>query len=66
MNTLKAIEALDRPNSLLFQARLKAYLVETPEESKGFGKAFEELINEFPTFIDAYLQYWKYLKFRLG
>ena len=24
------------------------------------------MINEYPTFIDAYLQYWKYLKFRLG
>jgi hypothetical protein len=52
---LKAIEALDRPNSLLFQAKLKGYLVENPDESNGFGKAFEELINEYPSFIDAYL-----------
>lgn len=60
------IETLDKPNSLLFQAKLKSYLVETPEEKNGFGLAFEELIAEYPTFIDVYLQYWKYLKFRLG
>lgn len=60
------IETLDKPNSLLFQAKLKSYLVETPEERNGFGHAFEALIKEYPTFIDVYLQYWKYLKFRLG
>ena len=64
--TLKHVEALDRPNSMLFEANLKAYCVETAEEPGGFGKAFEELIDEYPTFIDAYLQFWKYLKFRLG
>jgi hypothetical protein len=64
--TMKAIESLDRPNSLLFQANLKAYCVETIDEPDGFGQAFEELINEYPTFIDAYLQFWKYLKFRLS
>jgi len=64
--TMKAIESLDRPNSLLFQANLKAYCVETLDEPDGFGLAFEELINEYPTFIDAYLQFWKYLKFRLS
>lgn len=64
--TLKAIESLDRPNSLLFQANLKAYCVETVDEPNGFGIAFEELIKEYPSFIDAHLQFWKYLKFRLG
>lgn len=28
LTTLKAIETLDKPNSLLFQAKLKSYLVE--------------------------------------
>ena len=30
------------------------------------GVAFEELLKLYPTFIDGYLEYWKYLKFRLG
>ena len=64
--TMKAIEMLDRPNSLLFKANLIAYCVETADEPKGFGRAFEELIEEYPTFIDAHLQFWKYLKFRLA
>ena len=52
---MKAMESLDRPNALLFQANLRAYCVETPDEPNGFGKAFEELIDEYPTFIDAYI-----------
>lgn len=66
LQTLKAIESLDRPNSLLFQANLTAYCVETADEPAGFGLAFEQLIEDYPTFIDAHLQFWKYLKFRLG
>jgi hypothetical protein len=53
--TMKAIELLDRPNSLLFKANLQAYCVETLDNPTGFGSAFEELISEYPTFIDAYL-----------
>lgn len=30
------------------------------------GQAFEELLKLYPTFIDGYLEYWKYLKFRMG
>lgn len=52
---MKAIEKLDRPNSLLFQANLESYCVETIDNPEGFGVAFEELIDEYPTFIDAYL-----------
>lgn len=36
------------------------------DQPEGFGVVFEELIDEYPSFIDAYLQLWKYLKFRLG
>lgn len=64
--TMKAMESIDRPNSLLFQANLWAYCVETPDEPKGFGRAFEDLIDEYPTFIDAHIHLWKYLKFRLA
>jgi hypothetical protein len=64
--TMKAIELLDQPNSLLFKANLQAYCVETIDELAGYGQGFETLICEYPTFIDAYLQFWKYLKFRLA
>ena len=48
------------------QARMEAYLIETPETSEDrYGEAFERLIQQFPTFIDGYLEFWHYLKYRL-
>lgn len=44
---------------------MEAFLIETPEGIENFGKAFERLLESFPTFIDGYIHYWKYLKFRL-
>ena len=67
------IERLDRPNALLLKARMDAYLIESVEQVGRstasnpfeFGRRFEELIKEFPSFIDSYIHYWKYLKFRI-
>lgn len=67
------IERLDRPNALLLKARMDAYLIEsvlqvgrsTATNPLEFGRRFEELIKEFPSFIDGYIHYWKYLKFRI-
>ena len=62
---MKKMGKIDQPNSLLFQARMEAYLLEN-ETSENFGKAFDTLIEEYPTFIDGYINYWHYLKYRLS
>ena len=67
MASMQKIEKIDKPNSLLFQARMDAYLIEAPaggaETSNQTepGAAFERLLELFPTFIDGYIHYWKYL-----
>ena len=39
------MERIDRPNSLLIQARMDAYLIETLEASEdNYGESFERLI----------------------
>jgi len=65
MKSMQNMERIDRPNSLLFQARMEAYLIEQPAATVIFGKAFEKLLELYPTFIDGYIHYWHYLKFRL-
>jgi len=65
ISSISRMEELDKPNSLLLKARMEAYLIEDVNETKNFGQAYENLVNEFPSFIDAYVHYWKYLKFRL-
>lgn len=63
---MQNMEKIDRPNSLLVQARMDAYLIETPETSEdNYGESFERLIQLFPTFIDGYIEFWHYLKYRL-
>ena len=65
LTSINKLEKIDRPNSLLFKARMQAYLVENIDTTTQFGKAFEELLEEYPSFIDGYIHYWKYLKHRL-
>mmetsp|Transcript_7731 Transcript_7731/g.9294 ORF Transcript_7731/g.9294 Transcript_7731/m.9294 type:complete len:166 (+) Transcript_7731:1400-1897(+) len=62
---IKMMERIDKPNSLLFQARLEAYLIESESDSDNFGVAFKRLLEQFPTFIDGYIHHWHYLKWRL-
>lgn len=64
MQSMQHMEKIDKPNSMLFQARMEAYLIETGED-ENYGKAFEVLLDQFPTFIDGYINYWHYLKYRL-
>ena len=42
---------------------MESYLLEA--ETVRVGSAYEEFLQEYPRFIDGYIQYWKYLKFRL-
>ena len=65
ISSISRMEELDKPNSLLLKARMEAYLIEDVNETENFGQAYEDLVTEFPSFIDAYVHYWKYLKFRL-
>ena len=65
LTSISKLEKIDRPNSLLFKARMQAYLVENIDTTEHFGRAFEELLEEFPSFIDGYIHFWKYLKHRL-
>ena len=62
--SLSQVEKLDKPNCLLYKSRIESYLLEG-ETSKTLGNAFLELLQMYPSFIDAYIEYWKYLKFRL-
>ena len=62
-SSLKQIEEIDRPNCLLFQSKIKSYLCE--KDTTYIGKYFEELLKYYPSFIDGYIEYWKYLKFKL-
>ena len=62
--SLSKVEKLDKPNCLLQKSRIESYLLEG--ESRTIGKAFLELLSQYPSFIDAYIEYWKYLKFRLN
>ena len=64
MRSMQNMEKIDQPNSLLLQARMEAYLIEKPEQNE-IGAAFERLIQQFPTFIDGYIEFWHYLKYRL-
>ena len=64
LTSINKLEKIDRPNSLLFKARMQAYLVETIDTTQ-FGKAFDELLEQYPSFIDGYIHFWKYLKHRL-
>lgn len=64
MKSMQNMEKIDLPNSLLLQARMEAYLIES-DSSGSFGEAFERLIQQFPTFIDGYIEFWHYLKYRL-
>ena len=64
MKSMQHMEKIDQPNSLLLQARMEAYLIETPQ-NENYGEAFERLIQQFPTFIDGYIEFWHYLKYRL-
>lgn len=64
MTSMEKMGKIDKPNSLLFQARMESYLIET-ENSENFGQAFATLIEQYPTFIDGYINYWHYLKYRL-
>lgn len=68
MSSMQKIEKIDMPNSLLFQARMEAYLIESSSkvDETETGQAFERLLEQFPTFIDGYIHYWKYLKFRMS
>lgn len=63
-NSLKQVERLDKPNCLLYKAKIQAYLSESLTSNQ-WGSPFEEVVKEYPSFIDGYLQFWKYLKFRL-
>jgi hypothetical protein len=65
IQTIKGMEVIDKPNCMLFIARLEAYLIENIVQTQQFGASFERLVEEYPSFIDAYVHYWKYLKFRL-
>ena len=62
---IQMMERIDKPNSLLFQARLEAYLVESVDHSEQFGVAFKRMIEQYTTFIDGYIHHWHYLKWRL-
>jgi len=42
---------------------MESYLLE--RGTKQIGCSFEELIKKYPSFIDAYIEYWKYLKHRM-
>ena len=44
---------------------MQAYLIESPDSNESYGETFERLIQEFPTFIDGYIEFWHYLKYRL-
>ena len=44
---------------------MEAYLIESPEMTENFGESFERLLEVYPTFIDGYIHFWRYLKFRL-
>ena len=54
---------LDKPRCKLYIARCESYLLEKGTEN--IGGAFEQLLKVYPSFIDAYIEYWKYLKFRM-
>ena len=65
LTTIDKLEKVDRPNLLLFKARMQGYLVENVDTTEHYGRHFEELLEEYPSFIDGYIHFWKYLKFRL-
>lgn len=65
MRSMQNLEKIDRPNSLLFQARMESYLIESNQDTEDYGQAFQRLLEQYPTFIDGYIHYWKYLKFRM-
>jgi len=44
---------------------MEGYLIETNQDTENYGIAFEKLLEQYPTFIDGYIYYWQYLKFRL-
>lgn len=49
----------------MYRARVESYLEELGNDKLKMGDKFEELVSAFPAFIDGYIEYWKYLKFRL-
>lgn len=38
------MEKIDQANSLLMQARMQAYLIESPDSNDSYGETFERLI----------------------
>ena len=66
VQSIKMMERIDRPNSMLFQARLDGYVVEASGQSQDYGESFSELLDAYPTFIDGYIHHWHYLKWRLA
>ena len=50
---------------MLYQARVESYLEELGSDKLKMGSKFGELVEKYPAFIDGYIEYWKYLKFRL-
>lgn len=61
--SISGVSSLDKPRCKLYIARCESYLLEKGTEE--VGKAFEQLLKLYPSFIDAYIEYWKYLKFRM-
>lgn len=61
--SLQSVEKLDKPNCILYKSRIESYLLE--QGQKQIGAAFDDLLSSYPSFIDGYIEYWKYLKFRL-
>ncbi len=37
MRSMQNLEKIDRPNSLLFQARMESYLIESNQETEDYG-----------------------------
>ena len=57
--SLGQIEKLDKANCLLYKSRIESYLLQDGCEP------FKRLLELYPSFIDGYLEYWKFLKFQL-
>lgn len=56
--SLKQIEKLDRPNCMLYNCRVQSYLSGAPDSS-----LFDQLITSLPSFIDGYIEFWKFLRY---
>ena len=44
---------------------MEGYLMESDHQTEDYGLAFQRLLEIYPTFIDGYIHYWQYLKFRM-